>query len=168
MRYIVITAIYLGACLAPLADWQGQHKHAGQPFQNWPTVFEGMPLSQLPMTDKERGFNRDFPGKIGRFTDGTREIIIRYIERPSRSVHPSADCLKGSGYQVEPQPISRDQNGQLWGCVQAKRDGITYKICERMYDLSGNSWYDVSSWFWSVLLKNSQGPWWAVTVAERV
>ena len=168
MRHIVIIALHLSACLAPFADWQSHDQSMGQPFQGWPTEFEGRPLTHLPMTDKERGFSQGFPGRIGRFTDGSREIIIRYVERASRKVHPSADCFRGSGYKVEPQAISRDQNGQLWGCVLAERDGISYRVCERMYDQSGNSWYDVSSWFWSVLLKNSQGPWWAVTVAERV
>ncbi len=168
MRTIIIVVLHLLAGLAPLADWQKQPQSMAQSFQEWPTEFEGKPLSPLPMTEKERGFNQDFPGKIGRFTDGSREILIRYIERPSRKVHASADCLRGSGYNVEPRPISRDQNGQLWGCVLAEQDGMKYKVCERMYDESGNSWYDVSSWFWSVLLKNSQGPWWAITVAERI
>ena len=168
MRYLMIIAIYLSACLVPFAGSQSSAQSVDKTFKNWPTEFEGIPLTRLPMTDKERGFSQNFPGKIARFTDGSREIIFRYVERSSRKVHPSSDCLRGSGYSVEPKPISRDQNGKLWGCVLAERGGITYKVCERIYDLSGNSWYDVSSWFWSVLLSNSKGPWWAVTVAERV
>jgi len=137
-----------------------------QTFQQWPSEFQGAKLRQLPLTAKERGFSQNFPGKIGRFTDGSREMIIRYIEQPSRKLHPSADCLRGSGYSVEPTPIRRDQNGQFWGCVLAQRDAATYRVCERIYDQSGNSWYDVSSWYWLVVLQNKQGPWWAVTVAE--
>ena len=97
MRYLIIIALHLSACLAPFAEWQSHAQSAGQSFQEWPAEFEGMPLSRLQMTGKERGFSQDFPGKIGRFTDGLREIIIRYVERPSRKVHPSADCLRGSG-----------------------------------------------------------------------
>ncbi len=168
MRYLIVIVLQLSACMVPFIESQNHAQKVGQPFQVWPTEFQGFALSRLPMTEKEQGFSRDFPGEIGRFTDGTREIIMRYIERASRSVHPSADCLRGSGYTVQPKPISRDQNGQLWGCVLAERDGMTYRVCERIYDQAGNSWYDVSSWFWTVLLNNKPGPWWAVTVAERV
>lgn len=168
MRLMLIVTLHICAGLIPFVQNQDNHKNTLQSFQSWPTEFEGHPLTQIQLTDKERGFNQDFPGKIGRFTDGSREIIIRYVKRPTRKLHPSVDCLRGSGFEVEPQPISRDQSDQLWGCVLAKRNGKTYKVCERIYDQSGNSWYDVSSWFWSVNLKNKQGPWWAITVAEPV
>ena len=168
MQLLIIITLHLAVLLVPFNNWQANKQSNPPSFQQWPSTFEGHVIHRLPMTNKERGFNQNFPGKIARFTDGTREIIIRYIEKPSRKVHPSADCLRGSGYQVEPQAIKRDQNDQLWGCVLAKRNGISYRICERLYDQSGNSWYDVSSWFWSVLLKNSQGPWWAITIAEEI
>ena len=168
MKLIIILTLHLAALLVPLADLESSNKLNKTVFQQWPTTFEGQPIYPLPMTDKERGFSQNFPGRIGRFSDGSREIIIRYIDRASRQVHPSADCLRGSGYQIETQPIKRDQKGHLWGCVLAKQNGISYRVCERIYDQSGNSWYDVSSWFWSVLLNNSHGPWWAITVAEEV
>ncbi|MCF6204281.1 MAG: hypothetical protein L3J59_11530 [Methylococcaceae bacterium] len=168
MHYVFIAVLHLGVSLVPFVDWDTQHQKTNPVFQAWPTEFEGLPLTRLEMTDKERGFINGFPGKIARFTEGSREIIMRYVEKPSRKLHPSADCFRGSGYNVEPEPISRDQKGNLWGCVIAERKGISYRVCERVYDQSGNSWYDVSSWFWSVILKNSQGPWWAITVAERI
>jgi hypothetical protein len=168
MQYVLIAILHLGASLVPFAEWESNNQKTKQSFQAWPVEFEGLPLTRLEMTDKEQGFNDGFPGQIARFTDGSREIIIRYVKKPSRKLHPSADCFRGSGYKVEPQPISRDQKGNLWGCVLAERKGINYKVCERVYDQAGNSWYDVSSWFWSVLLKNSQGPWWAITVAEGI
>lgn len=168
MKIIIILTLHLAALLVPLSDLETSKEINQTAFQQWPSSFEGQAIHPLPMTDKERGFSQNFPGKIGRFSDGSREIIIRYIDQASRQVHPSADCLRGSGYHIETQPIKRDQNGQLWGCVLAKRNGISYRVCERIYDQSGNSWYDVSSWFWSVLLNKSHGPWWAITVAEEV
>jgi hypothetical protein len=33
---------------------------------------------------------------------------------------------------------------------------------------AGESWYDVSSWFRAALLKRSNGPWWAVTIATPI
>ncbi len=169
MRLIIIVIIlHICASLIPFVQNTSNHKNTQLSFQGWPSEFEGRSLTQIQLTEKERGFNQDFPGNIGRFTDGSRDIIIRYVERPSRKVHPSVDCLRGSGFEVKPQPISRDQSGQLWGCVLAQRNGKTYKVCERIYDQSGNSWYDVSSWFWSVILQNKPGPWWVITVAEQV
>ncbi len=165
-----LSVIVLHLCASLLAFFEsGQISHQKQQTtDSWPTQFQGEPLIRLEMTEQERGFSQHFPGKIARFTDGGREIIIRHIDRPSRMVHSSADCLKGSGYKVSPQPISRDQNDQLWGCVLAERNGISYRVCERIYDQSGNSWYDVSSWFWSAVFNNNQGPWSAITVAEQV
>lgn len=168
MRWLTVVSVYCLAALAPLVFSQNTSDTSRSAFHGWPSEFEGVPLTQLRMTEQERGFSRSFPGRIARFTDGSREIIVRYVDRPSRAVHPSADCLKGSGYAVENQPITRGRSGELWGCFLARRNGSTYKVCERIYDQSGNSWYDVSSWFWSALLHRGQGPWWAVTVAERM
>lgn len=168
MRTIIVVICHLCACLVPLMNSPSKPQTMEGTFHGWPTEFQGTPITPLPLTDKERGFSRNFPGKIGRFSDGEREIIMRYVERTSRKVHPSADCLLGTGYSIKPQPLKRDHEGHLWGCVLAEREGLTYRVCERIYDESGQSWYDVSSWFWSVLLQRNNGPWWAVTVAEKV
>jgi len=34
-------------------------------------------------------------------------------------------------------------------------------------DGRGGHWTDVSAWYWSALLGSSEGPWWALTVAEN-
>jgi len=168
MKLILLISLHLAVFLVPFADRQSQSTPPMTSFQQWPETFEGQSLQRLPITAKEQGFSQGFPGKIARFTDGSREIIMRYIEQPSRKLHPSADCLRGAGYTIEPQPVKRDQTGELWGCVLAKKNNLSYRVCERISDQYGNSWYDVSSWFWSVLLKNSQGSWWAITIAEEV
>ncbi len=116
----------------------------------------------------EAQFAESFPGRLARFTDGEREIVFRYLERPSRQLHAAVDCFKGSGYEVEPEPVKRDMRGELMGCFFATRDGQTFRVCERMFDANGGSWYDVSSWYWAAVLKRSTGPWWAVTVAEPI
>jgi len=168
MKLMIIISLHLAVLLVPFTERQSHSAPSMTNFQQWPDKFEGQSLQRLPITEKEQGFSQGFPGKIARFSDGSREIIMRYIEQPSRKLHPSADCLRGAGYTVEPQPIKRDQTGELWGCSLAKKNNASYRVCERIFDQSGNSWYDVSSWFWSVLLKNSQGPWWAITIAEGV
>jgi len=134
----------------------------------WPVEFNGQALTPLPLSAKERNFITGFPGDIARFSDGQRELLVRYIERPSRRIHPSADCLRGTGFSIENQPLRRDITNQLWGCVVARRQLQSYKVCERIYDPEGNSWYDVSSWFWAATLKQTAGPWWAITLAEKL
>ena len=132
MRYLIFLVLHLGAFLTPFMDWGNDSQKITQSFQQWPAEFEGLPLTRLAMSDKEQSFSTGFPGKIARFSDGSREIIIRYIKKPSRKVHPSADCFRGSGYKVSPQPISRDQNSHLWGCVVAEKNGTNYKVSERI------------------------------------
>lgn len=168
MRSLILLSVQLAAALVPLLTGTPEAMHNATPEIDWPSEIHGKKLSPLPMTEQERGFSQGFPGEIRRFSDGQREIIIRHITRASRKLHASADCLRGSGFQIQPQPIRRELNGQLWGCVKAERNGNRYRICERIYNAAEQSWYDVSSWYWSALLQNTQGPWWAITIATPI
>jgi exosortase/archaeosortase family protein len=136
------------------------------PFPGWPTQFEGRPLSALPLTARERRFQEEFPGKIGRFTDGRRELVIRWVVQDTRRLHPAADCFRGAGYRVTPLPLVRDQQGHWWGASRVVRAGRAWCARERLYDEGGHSWSDVSAWYWSAALRRTAGPWWAVTVVE--
>ena len=138
----------------PLADFPG-----------WPTHFEGMPLQPLPLSVLEQRFAEGFPGRVARFSDGRREIVFRWIASETRKLHPAADCFRGSGYTITPQPIDVDLDGARWGSFVAERGGQRIKVRERIYDTAGNNWTDVSSWYWAALRARSQRPWWAVTVA---
>jgi hypothetical protein len=134
-------------------------------FPGWPTHFEGKLLQPLPLTSLEQRFAENFPGRVGRFGDGQREIVFRWISSETRKLHPAADCFRGSGYSVTPKPIDVDLDGARWGSFVAARGEARINVRERIYDSAGNSWTDVSSWYWAALRKQSQRPWWAVTVA---
>lgn len=168
MRSLMIVVIHLCAALLPFTAGYSKQAAMENSFPGWPSELSGRTLTPLPMTEQEQEFSQGFPGRIGRFSDGTREIIIRYVQQPTRLLHPSADCLRGSGFAISPRPVTRDNDGRLWGCALAERGNERYRVCEHLRDEEGNGWYDVSSWYWSTILKNSKGPWWAVTVAERV
>ena len=169
MRSMLIIFVHLYAALIPFTVSESSTQTQGSGFPGWPRYFEGRELKRLNLTDQERGFTTGFPGKIARFTDGSYELVIRFVEHVSRRVHPSADCLRGSGFHLETLPVRRDSKGHLWGCVLAERAGLRYRVCERIYDLSDQkSWYDVSSWYWASQLHRTQGPWWTVTIAERL
>ncbi len=166
MRSWMILGIYLLAALVPFFEQSNTYQGERRNFTGWPTVFRGRPLIPLQSNAVEARFAERFPGRLARFTDGERELVFRYLERPTRQLHAAADCFKGSGYDVVPEPVHRDTDGELMGCVTATRDGRTVRVCERIFDAEGASWYDVSSWYWAALLKQSKGPWWAVTFAE--
>jgi len=161
---------YLGLCplamLMPMLPLQaGIDKAFG--FPGWPTRFEGHMLTRLPLSAREKRFYRDFPGRVARFSDGSRQIILRWVKRPTRKLHPAADCYKGLGFRIAPRTITIDKANIRWGAFMVDKPGDRMQVRERIHDQRGNSWTDVSSWYWAALFAPGNGPWWAVTVARR-
>jgi hypothetical protein len=158
----------IAAALAPLLHGGNDAAlAAGKDFPGWPAQYEGRALTQLPLTDRETAFVHDFPGRVGRFTDGRREIIIRWVGAPTRMLHPAADCLRGSGYSIVPIPIRRDAAGAAMSCFRASHQADRMLVCEVIRDERGESWPDVSAWYWNAALASSPAPWWSFVVAER-
>lgn len=159
-------ALHLAAALVPLKNRGAVPKNAPATFTAWPVTFEGRELKRLPLTEREKRYHKKFPGHIARFTDGEREIVIRWLKKETRRLHPISDCLKGSGYDVTPLPLLIDADGRQWSCVSAKRQGTSMQACEIIFDEDGSSWSDVSSWYWASVLRTTEGPFWAITVAS--
>jgi hypothetical protein len=132
----------------------------------WPATWEGAPLRQIPLTEREMIFNRNFPGQVAKFTDGRRELILRWVTKGTRQLHSSSDCFRGTGYSVTARPAMLDAHGARWSCFAAEHGRYRLLVRERITDERGREWTDVSAWFWSVLLKQTEGPWLAVTVVE--
>ncbi len=144
----------------------------------WPTHWEGRPLRPLPLTAQEMGFTGAFPGSIARFTDGSMEILFRRVDRPTRKLHPSSDCLRASGYSIHPLPAEMAAQGGAWSCFRAGRKDGSLRVRERVVagngvsgtqgHQAGESWTDVSSWYWNALWGRTQGPWTAITLSTRL
>ncbi len=128
----------------------------------WPTTFRHQPLTQLALSPLEERFARRFPGAIARFTDGDSLLTLRHVTRPTRQLHPAADCFKALGYEVSRAKPMVDADEQSWSCFGATRDGRRLRVCERIHDDAGHAWTDTSAWFWAA--QYGGGPWWAVTV----
>jgi hypothetical protein len=141
---------------------------ADDAFPGWPASYEDFPLTELLLTQRELAFVRDFPGRVGRFTDGRREIIIRWIGAPTRRLHSAADCLRGTGYGIAPIPARKDATGAAMGCFRATHGNDELMICEIIRDSAGNSWPDVSAWYWNAMFGTSRTTWWSFVVAEKV
>jgi hypothetical protein len=162
---IALVCACLVAAVVPLFGAQSTPVPVGE-FPGWPTHFAGKPLRALPSGAREARFAADFPGRIGRFSDGEREIVIRWVSRETRRLHPASDCFRGIGYSITPQSLGVDADEARWGRFVARRGEERLEVRERIYDSRGNHWTDVSAWYWAATTGRSQGPWWAVTIAS--
>lgn len=133
----------------------------------WPTRWEGRALTPLVATPSDKRLAAGFPGRLARFSDGDRQVVLRHVDAATRQLHPARTCFEGLGYRVVPSPMRR--SGQAYSsCFEARRDGKVVRVCERIVDADGRSFPDVSSWYWPALLGRSRGPWLAAMVVQRV
>ncbi|HJY39357.1 MAG TPA: hypothetical protein VJ299_17910 [Steroidobacteraceae bacterium] len=124
-------------------------------------------LSELPLSARERTFLSGFPGAVARFTDGERDIVMRWVTQPTRRLHPAEDCYRGLGYTVSPPRIVVDNDGGRWRCFAASREDAAHEVCEQVQDLEGRRWTDVSAWYWAAVLERSRSPWLVTTVSTQ-
>jgi exosortase/archaeosortase family protein len=115
------------------------------------------------LSDDDRRFAQSFPGRIATFSDGNEIWIVRWVAQPTRKLHPGADCLRAAGFSVTPGDAFQSSTGELWSGARARRNGKSFRVKERIYDEQGDSWTDVSAWYWEAMLSRTAGPWWAVT-----
>ena len=160
-----LLAACLLAAIVPLLSARPAPAPTGN-FPGWPSQLAGKPLHELPLGPTEQRFAADFPGRIARFSDGEREIVVRWVSQETRKLHPASDCFRGSGYSITPQPLAVDADGARWGTFLAKRREEQLEVRERIYDASGHQWTDVSAWYWAATTGESAGPWWAITQAS--
>jgi hypothetical protein len=131
-----------------------------------PAVWQGQPLRPLALSEVEQRFARQFPGTLARMTDGRQVLVLRSVHRPTRMLHPAADCYRALGYAIARQQLQLDAERNLWRCFEAARARQHLRVCERIVDAGGTGFTDASAWYWAALLGQSQGPWQAITVAS--
>jgi hypothetical protein len=122
-------------------------------------------LTELPLSAREKTFLDGFPGAVARFTDGERDIVMRWVTQPTRRLHPAEDCYRGLGFAVGAARIVTDNDGARWRCFAATRTDAAHEVCEQLQDLEGQRWTDVSAWYWAAVLERSRGPWLVTTAA---
>lgn len=159
--------VLIACALWPLAGrgW-AEPIHAQQAVHEWPRELEGETLRPLALTAVEQRFAQRFAGHIGRFETAGAVWVLRDVSRPTRALHPAADCFRGLGYRIEQAQLRSDAHAQLWRCFIAERDGERLRVCERIVDVQGSGYVDASSWFWAATLGRSSGPWRAMTRVE--
>lgn len=167
MRLVIFALFTLIAALRPL-ETRGAVFTTTTSFPGWPAELLSDTFHEVELSEREAQFSKDFPGRVAKFSDGQRDYIVRWILKESRKLHPAADCLRGAGFAVHPLPIRKDARGSQWGCALARREQLELKVCEQIKDQAGESWSDVSAWFWAAALQQSEGPWWAVSIIEHM
>ncbi len=162
-RMLAFLALAAIAALTPAVFTRGEDRSIStSDFPGWPKEYNGQILQQVPPKKADAAFYQEFPGKIKCFSQGERRIIIRWVEKPTRQLHPSSDCFRGLGYDITYKPLETDMNGVRRSCFGAAKDGKSLAVKERIYDDAGGNWTDISSWYWAALLGKTHGPWWSI------
>jgi hypothetical protein len=167
-------AVLLLCALLPLASADKSTPTRPAPQRDaaeWPLEWAGETLQPLSHSAVEVRFANNFPGRIARFrmADSGDELVLRDVQRPTRMLHPAADCWRGIGWQVGAARLVRmgtSDPAPLWRCFEASRGGQRVRVCERIVDAEGQAFTDTSAWFWAASLGQSQGPWQAVTTIQ--
>ena len=133
---------------------------------SWPIEFEGRPLEKLPLSRYEEIFAQTFPGHLSRFRWGRGEVIMRRVEKASRTVHSSRECFRAKDFELQALNLWHDGENQAWSRFSATQDGSTMVVRERITDTAGHTWTDVGAWYWSALFHPETGPWTFVSVIE--
>ena len=161
-RLFIVASVL--ALFSPLYPVESLSASKDEPvFPGWPSSLQGLDLKQLPLTTREKHFAKAFPGKVGLFSDGQQQYIIRWVTQPTRKLHPAADCFRGGGYRIKYLPLWKDSNSQPWSAFNATKNSQTLYVREHIYDSLGNNWADISAWYWAATLGKTDGPWWVIT-----
>lgn len=160
--------ILIAAALAASSPLLPKPPAADPAPARWPTRYEGRVLVPLAPAPEDERLGRDFPGRIARFHDGRRQIVLRSVASATRQLHPARDCFRAVGYAIEPLPMRAGGSGTPASCFRATRGDRSVRVCEQIEDADGRRFSDVSAWYWPALLGRSQGPWLAVTTVEPV
>ncbi|MHA6494272.1 exosortase Q [Pseudomonas borbori] len=153
--------------LWPLLKQPATAERAYGDFVEWPTRFAGQPLRPQALSAVEQRFATQFPGAIARFSAGGRLVTLRHVTRPTRKLHPAADCYRGLGYRIQAMRLEQRTEGfGLQRCFVADGHGVRLRVCEYIEDANGRTFSDNSAWYWAALAGDSPGPWRAVSTAE--
>lgn len=167
-RLLLLLALGISALLPAVRGRGGERPETAHTQAEWPLELDGHSLQPLALSAVEQRFASRFPGRIGRFRSDAGAVTLRVTDRPTRMLHPAADCYRGLGYRIHDVRLERDARARLWRCFVARRDGRAFRVCERIESIDGQSFTDTSAWYWAAAMGKSRGPWLAVTRARAI
>lgn len=166
-RVALFAVSLLLAATAPLLPRTRPDASEAAGFPGWPARFDGQPLQSMVAAPEDAYFTRGFPGKVARFASGNRQVVVRWVNSATRRLHPARHCFAGAGYEIHPQPMAHDANGELMSCFSARKAGNALRVCEVLRGTGTESWPDVSSWYWHALSAPAGKSWWSFVIVER-
>ncbi len=137
-----------------------------------PGTFFGRELHPVELTEAEERFYAGFPGIVRKYAIGNgEEVLFRYIERPTRMLHPASECYKAGGAKLTyPGPVDYavpelSARPLEWSRFEADYGNSRYEVHETVLSLDGDrSYRDIPEWFWKCAAGGEdEGPWLAVT-----
>jgi hypothetical protein len=156
----------------------------------WPTSWDGLLLSRAGADDATAQFARNFRGDFMEFSAVSEElagegyfpeverVVMRFVRRATRELHPAEDCFEGAGYKISHAPMAVDARGRLWSRFTAEKSGRRVSVRQCVIyvpdgDLtkaedSEKSWPDVSSWYWEASRSDDPVPTMAVTIVREL
>jgi len=168
---LILAAVLLAIAIAwpalPHARADATDGSAIRTVVEWPMLVEGELLRPLAMGDLEQRFAARFPGAISRFASDDALWILRRVDRPTRMLHPAADCFRAAGYAIREERLVAGKSG-LRRCFTAARERNRMLVCEQIVGADGESFTDTSAWYWAAALGRTRGPWLATTRAEPI
>lgn len=167
-RPAALLALTVAAAAAALAPLLRPAPSAAAPagLETWPGSYRGRPIAAMAPAAEDALLAAQFPGRIARFSDGRRQIVLRRLDRATRRLHPASDCFRATGHAIAPAPMRIHPDGSAASCFRATRAGRSWLVCEQVEDGAGRTWPDISSWYWAALLGSSEGPWQAAMTVE--
>ncbi len=168
--YFLICFVAAGVPFASgkqIADFQSTQ--LSPVFDQLLQTYDKNPLfKKVALSEQERQFQVNFPGKIDKYGDGQTQLILRRVYLPTRQLHPIIDCLRGEGYRLISESISKDSDNIYWNELLVEINGHRFLVNERILDETGSSWVHVSDWYWASLLGQTKGPWLSITKIKAV
>ena len=126
-RFIALVVSALIAAITPVAFARSiDNSISTRDFPGWPEKYDGATLQPVPPSEADTAFYNDFPGKIQCFSLGAKRVIIRWVAKPTRQLHPSSDCFRGLGYDINYEPLITDKNGIRWSNFTARKEGRSF------------------------------------------
>lgn len=167
-RLAMFGVALLLAAIAPALPRQAPSPEGGaHGFPGWPRSFDGAPLARLPPGPQDEWFARDFPGRVARFATPGKQVVVRWVNTPTRRLHPAIQCFRGAGYSIAQRPMRLGRNGDAMSCFAAAKGADVLEVCEKIEAAGGRTWSDVSSWYWGALARPDPAGWWSFVVVTR-
>ena len=131
------------------------------------THYQGQAVEELPLSEQEIAFSKNFPGHLRLYRIGNDTLIVRHLTKATRMLHPSHHCLRADGFSLTTPGIRFDQNNRPTLSYQATRLQTSFRVTETIRNQSGSQhWAEVSAWYWHALLHPNSGPWIAETLLK--